>query len=54
MMLLQYVLSDNAIDKFILEESKYVYDKAYGLDDGMRVECFDEEIVLSEIFEENV
>ncbi len=42
------------IDKFILEESKFVYDKAYGVEDMMRVECFDEEIAVSEIFEENL
>jgi hypothetical protein len=42
------------IDKFILEESKFVYDKAYGVEDMMRVECFDEEIEVSEIFEENL
>jgi len=41
------------IDKFILEGDKYFYDKAYGVEDMMRVECFEVEIKVSEIFEEN-
>ncbi len=41
------------IDKFILENSKYVYYKAYGMEDTMKVECFEEEIIVSDLFEEN-
>ncbi len=40
------------IDRFILENAKYLYDKAYGIEDMMRVECMDEEMAVSEIFEE--
>jgi len=39
------------IDRFILVDNKYMYDRAYGVDDKIRVECLDCEIDLVEVFD---
>jgi len=39
------------IDKFVLVDGKYFYDKAYGKDEEMDIVCLDSVIVVSEIFE---
>ncbi len=39
------------IDKFVLVDGKYFYDKAYGKDEEMEIVCLDSVIVVSEIFE---
>jgi len=39
------------IDKFILQEGKYLYDKAYGIEDKLPILCMENEIELSEVFE---
>jgi len=39
------------IDKFILQEGKYLYDKAYGVEDKLPILCMESEIELSEVFE---
>ncbi|SHO80409.1 protein of unknown function DUF820 [hydrothermal vent metagenome] len=39
------------IDRFKLKNKKYIYDRAYGVDDKMRVDCLDCKIDLSEVFE---
>ena len=42
----------NLIEKFILQEGKYVYDKAYGREEAIAISCLDEEMLISEIFED--
>ena len=39
------------IDRFVLVDNKYLYDRAYGVDDKMRVDCLDCDIDVVEIFE---
>jgi len=39
------------IDKFILQNGKYLYDKAYGIDDKLPIVCMESEIALSEVFD---
>jgi Uma2 family endonuclease len=39
------------IEKFILQEGKYIYDKAYGVEEAIEITCLDEEMLVSEIFE---
>ena len=39
------------IDKFILNDGKYLYDKAYGAEDTMPILCLDSEIDVGEVFE---
>lgn len=39
------------IDKFLLRDGKYYYDKAYIEDDEMPVLCLDDSIVVNDIFE---
>ncbi|MEA1953746.1 MAG: Uma2 family endonuclease [Campylobacterota bacterium] len=39
------------VDKFILKDGIYYYDKAYGEDDEMPIVCLDSFIIVSEIFE---
>jgi len=39
------------IDKFILEDQKYVYDRAYGTEESMKIHCLDQEIDVAEVFE---
>ncbi|MEA2029678.1 MAG: Uma2 family endonuclease [Campylobacterota bacterium] len=39
------------VDKFILQEGKYLYDKAYGIDDKLPILCMESVIELSEVFE---
>ena len=39
------------IDRFVHIDNKYLYDKAYGVDDKMRVDCLDCDIDVVEIFE---
>ena len=39
------------VDKFILQDGKLIYDRCYGADEKMRVDCFDEEIDIESFFE---
>ncbi len=39
------------IEKFILEDQKYFYDKAYGTEESMKILCLDQEIKVAEVFE---
>ena len=39
------------IEKFMLVDGKYHYIGAYGEDDKMQLNCFDEELTIQEIFE---
>lgn len=39
------------VDKFILKDGKYLYDKAYGVEDKLPILCMESEIELSEVFE---
>jgi len=39
------------IEKFILEDQKYFYDKAYGIKDSMEILCLNQEIKVAEVFE---
>ena len=39
------------VEKFILKNKDYVYDKAYGIEESIPLLCLDEEIVVSEVFE---
>ena len=39
------------IEKFILKNQKYFYDKAYGLEESMEILCLDQEIEVAEVFE---
>ncbi len=52
--ILNYFLVDplaKTVDKFILENKKYLYDRCYGVDDKMSIECLQEIIEVNEIFE---
>lgn len=40
------------IDKFILLDEKYIYDRVYGLEDAMPIVCMDSDIKVSEVFAE--
>ena len=51
---LNYLLIDplaETVDKFILIDKKYIYDRCYGLDDKMNMECLEENINVREFFE---
>ena len=39
------------IEKFILEDEKYFYDKAYGIEESIGILCLDQEIQVAEVFE---
>ncbi|HHH37794.1 MAG TPA: Uma2 family endonuclease [Epsilonproteobacteria bacterium] len=39
------------IEKFILKEQKYVYDKAYGAEESVEILCLNQEIEAAEVFE---
>ncbi len=39
------------IEKFILEDQKYAYDKAYGTEESMEILCLNQEIEVAEVFE---
>ncbi len=52
--ILNYFLIDplaNTVDKFILKDKKYLYDRCYGLEDEMSIECLDLNINVNEFFE---
>jgi len=52
--ILNYFLVDpeaKTVDKFLLKENKYHYIGCYGVDDKMKVECFDLEVDVKEMFE---
>lgn len=52
--ILNYFLVDPlslTIDKFILIDSKYVYDKCYGEDDKIFMECLNQDISIKELLE---
>ena len=40
------------IDKFILLDEKYIYDRVYGVEDMMPIVCIDSDIEVSEVFAE--
>ena len=51
---LNYFLVDplaKTVDKFILQNTKYVYDRCYGDEDMMRVECLNIELSIQELLE---
>ena len=39
------------IEKFILKDQKYFYDKAYGVEESMEILCLNQEIEVAEVFE---
>ncbi|MFK5976679.1 MAG: Uma2 family endonuclease [Sulfurovum sp.] len=39
------------VDKFILKDDKYIYDRAYGEEDKLSIECFGLDIELADVFE---
>lgn len=39
------------VDKFILKNNKLVYEKCYGLDDEMEIDCLDETLNIKNFFE---
>jgi len=39
------------IDKYILDHDKYYYVKGYSLDEAIKIECIDVEILVQDIFE---
>ena len=39
------------VDKFILKEGKLIYEKCYGLDDEIEIECLDETFKVEDFFE---
>ncbi|MEA3456083.1 MAG: Uma2 family endonuclease [Campylobacterota bacterium] len=39
------------IEKFILEDQKYIYDKTYGTEESMEIRCLDQKIEVAEVFE---
>jgi len=50
----EYFLVDTKfqiIEKFILEDKKYVYDKTYGAEESMEILCLDQKIEVAEVFE---
>ena len=52
--ILNYFLVDplaKTVDKFILKDTKYVYDRCYGEVDMMRVECLNSELSIQEMLE---
>lgn len=52
--ILNYLLVDplaQTIDKFILENKKYFYDRCYGVEDKMSIECLDVALSVHEMFE---
>jgi len=52
--ILNYFLADpeaKTIDKFLLQNDKYHYIGCFGIDDKMKIECFDLEVNVKEMFE---
>jgi len=50
---LNYFIVDplaNTIDKFLLSEGKYHYDRCYGDEDEMHIECLNRSVSIPEIF----
>jgi len=39
------------VEKFILQNRQYVYDKAYGIEETIEIACLNEKMLVSEIFE---
>jgi Uma2 family endonuclease len=51
---LNYFLVDpeaKTVDKFLLKNKKYHYEGCFGTDDEMKIECFEMEVNLKEMFE---
>ncbi|MCH9740179.1 MAG: Uma2 family endonuclease [Epsilonproteobacteria bacterium] len=38
------------IEKFVLQNGKYIYDKTYGIEESITVECIDESFDVKEVF----
>jgi len=54
--ILNYFLIDplaETVDKFILQDSKYIYDRCYGMDDKMSIECLNVDVKVRDFFEQS-
>lgn len=40
------------IEKFILQEGKYLYDKAYGIEESITIQCMESHFDIQEVFSE--
>ncbi len=50
----EYLIVDTAlkiVDRYILSDNRYFYDKGYSIEDKMSLECIEGEIAIDEVFE---